>query len=262
MPDLSPPPPLAPARDALFLDLDGTLVALAPHPDAIVVAPDLPARLARLEAALGGCLVLVSGRRLADLDRFLGEGVTRAAGIHGLELRGLSAAIDDDAGEAEALAAARARLAGAPHGLLVEDKGRAIALHFRTAPHLASAAERLAGEIAAASLGRLAVQPGHMVFELKPAGASKGAAVRAFMAEPTFAGRRPVFAGDDLTDESAFAACAALDGYGVLVGERRQTAARYHLADVAAVHGWLAAAAGEADVRPPAPGIFEDRSSR
>lgn len=238
--DLPPPPPLDPERDALFLDLDGTLVAIAEHPDCIRPDAMLAPLLRQARARLGGRLAIVSGRSLADLDRHLGDAAPLAGGIHGAEMRGARTAdLDPDA--ARALAQARLVLAAEAGALLVEDKGSAIALHFRQRPDLGVLAGRLAARLADASGGSLAVQPGRMVFELKPARADKGAVVRAFLEEPLFAGSRPLFVGDDLTDEAGFRAAQAAGGWGVLVGDRAPTAARFALADVAAVHAWLAA---------------------
>ncbi len=242
---LPPPPPLDPRSDALFLDLDGTLVAIAEHPDAIAPGQALGPLLQRARNRLGGCLVIVSGRSLADLDRHLGDDLPLAGGVHGAEMRG-AARTELDPAAARALAQARRVLATEAGALLVEDKGMAIALHFRQRPDLGALAGRLAARLADASGGSLAVQPGRMVFELKPARADKGMVVRAFLAEPLFAGRRPLFVGDDLTDEAGFRAAQDAGGEGILVGDRAPTAARAALTDVAAVHGWLAALAGDA----------------
>jgi trehalose 6-phosphate phosphatase len=238
------PPPLGLAGTALFLDFDGTLVELAEAPDLIHVPVALPGLLARLAERLGGRLAIVSGRAMADLERHLGRSGLAVSGSHGLELRlpdGRGLAGPDPAG----LAGVRqeiARFADAIPGLLVEEKPASIAVHYRRAPEQAA---RVAAFLAAlAERAGLAVQRGKMVVELRPHGADKGDALRRIMAEPPFAGARPLFVGDDLTDEDAFAAAAALGGAGVLVGAPRETAARWRLPDVAAVAAWLEAAAG------------------
>ncbi|HEY0314617.1 MAG TPA: trehalose-phosphatase [Allosphingosinicella sp.] len=238
------PPPLADlAEGSLFLDFDGTLVALADRPDAIAVPRHLAPLLDRVAAALGGRLAILTGRALADLDRHLAAPHLAAAGSHGLELRGATAQAEHTAGP-NALVHARAALAafaaGAP-GLLVEDKPASVALHYRLAPERETAALALAESLAAAT--GLAVQRGKMVVELRPPGPDKGDAVRALMAEPPFAGARPVVVGDDLTDEDGFRAAAALGGFGILVGAARVTEARYRLPGVEAVHAWLEAGA-------------------
>lgn len=244
-PTLPPPPPIDPDRDALFLDFDGTLVAIAERPDAIEPDPDLPALLTRVSRRLSGRLAVVSGRGLDVLDRHLAAAASRAAGLHGWQMRGAPDPGGRE-GVTEALSRARARLRDEAGALLVEDKGAALALHFRHAPGLGERARALGNEIVASSGGVLALQPGSMVFEIKPAAADKGGAMRAFLAMPEFSGGRPVFAGDDLTDEMGFAAARDGGGFGVLVGPPRPTAASYRLADVAAVLDWLRAAAGDA----------------
>ncbi|HMC91944.1 MAG TPA: trehalose-phosphatase, partial [Allosphingosinicella sp.] len=121
------------------------------------------------------------------------------------------------------------------------DKPASVALHYRLAPHREEEAVALAQSLAART--GLVVQRGKMVVELRPCGADKGDALRALMAEPPFAGARPVFVGDDVTDEDGFRAATALGGLGIIVGPPRETAAHYRLPDVEAVHRWLAAGA-------------------
>lgn len=224
---------------ALFLDFDGTLVELAETPDAVRVSSALGPLLDRLQRRLGGRLAIVSGRALADLERHVPRAGIAFSGSHGLELQWpdrtrlpLSAPLGlDDAREAVA------GFAAATPGLLIEDKPAGIALHYRLAP-----AEGVRAEAFMAALAKRygwAVQRGAMVVELRPHGATKGDAIKAFMRATDFAHARPVFVGDDLTDEHAFAAAAALGGAGVLVGPERETAARYGLPSVTAVARWL-----------------------
>ena len=243
MASLSPPPPDLLEGAALFLDFDGTLVDLAESPDAIRVAPGIAPLLERLRRRLDGRLAIVSGRSLADLERHLPLAGIAFSGSHGLELRladgttlPLSVPIGlDDVRECVL------RFAAGKEGLLVEEKPAGIALHYRQAPAAAASVgafmERLAAERG------LGVQQGKMVVELRPQGATKGDAVRAFMTEPDFASARPVFVGDDLTDEDGFEAAAGLGGAGILVGAMRETAATYRLESVAAVADWLRSAA-------------------
>jgi trehalose 6-phosphate phosphatase len=238
----TPPERLDAASAALFLDLDGTLAPIVATPDE--VGPDARrTRLLRaLGQALGGRLAVISGRTLADIDRILDGAVTAASGVHGLERR----TADGVVRRAEPSAALpRARqtlevLARAWPGVMLEDKGLSLAVHYRNRPEAAEAVREAA--TAAAAEGGLLVQHGRKVAELRPPGPDKGAALTAFMAEPPFAGATPFFVGDDLTDEAGFAAAAALGGVGVLVGPERATGATHRLADIAAVYAWLEAA--------------------
>jgi trehalose 6-phosphate phosphatase len=241
MADPDPPPPL-PADAALFLDFDGTLVELADAPDTIVVPESLRPLLDRLAERLSGRLAVLSGRALGDLDRHLGAGLP-VSGSHGLEIRhsdGRLSAPSPPSGLASARAAVDAFAKGTP-GLLAEDKPASVALHFRGAPEREKEVQDFAARLAEET--GLELQQGKMVVELRPGGADKGDALRALMREPQFAGARPWFVGDDLTDEHAFEAAAALGGAGILVGPARATVARYRLAGVEAVARWLAAAA-------------------
>lgn len=242
MPAAHVPPPLTLADDTAFLlDFDGTLVELAEAPDAIRVPEGLAGLLDRLSLRVGGRLAIVTGRALADLDRHLGGLAIMAAGSHGVELR-LPGGTASDAAQlpGEVRREAR-RLAAADPGLLVEEKPGSLALHYRRTPTRAEEVSRWAEE--AAARHGLRVQPGKMVVELLPRGVDKGEAVRRLMREPPFTGARPLFVGDDLTDEHAFEAALALGGGGVLVGPGRPTAARWRLPDVASVHAWLEEAA-------------------
>jgi trehalose 6-phosphate phosphatase len=246
MADLLRPPPAAILGGvALFLDFDGTLVELADTPGAIDVPASLPTLLQRLSARLAGRLAIVSGRAIADLDSHLGRCGIAVSGSHGLELRfadGSHLPLAAPGGLAEAREAL-GHLAAADPRLLVEEKPASVALHFRRAPERSSELEALAAALAERT--GLAVQPGKMVVELRPHGADKGDALRRLMREPVFAGARPLFVGDDLTDEHAFAAAAELGGAGILVGAQRPTAAAWRLDGVADAARWLKEAAGD-----------------
>lgn len=234
-----PPPPVLAEGVALFLDMDGVLAPMAPTPDAVHPVARRTAVLKALERRLEGRVAIVSGRTLAEIDRIADRALASASGVHGLERRRRDGSIERgaaDAGVARALAAFNAFAAERP-GMIVEDKGVSAGLHYRQAPDQAGAAEALARRLSDET--GLALQPGHMVLELKTPGASKGTAVTAFMAESPFRGATPVMLGDDVTDEDGFQAAAALGGYGVLVGPERPTAARYRLDGVDAVLDWL-----------------------
>ena len=224
---------------ALFLDLDGTLADIEPRPDQVVAEPGRTRLLARLAEALGGRLAVVSGRALGDIDRILDGAVPALAGVHGLQRRradGSVASVEPPAGLDEAR---RALIAGLParEGLLVEDKGVAVAVHYRQAPDCAAQVAALCR--ATADRFGLERQPGDMVVELRPPGADKGDAIEAFMSEPPFRGAIPIFVGDDLTDENGFRAVRGLGGYGVLVGPQRKTLAARRLGSVDEVMAWL-----------------------
>jgi len=228
-----PPPTLL--RDAsLFLDFDGTLVPIAHRPDAIALDPELLPLLQELGRRLDDRLTLVSGRASADVLAWISPLRLAVVGSHGLERDGVdsvrSPALEQGIGHLREIAARH-------RGVLLEEKPLGAALHYREAPGAEDECRAAADR--AARLAGLEVQPGKMVFEVKPATGDKGTAVRSVMAEERHRGSRPIFIGDDLTDEHAFAAARDLGGAGVLVGEERDTAATYRLANVAAVHRWL-----------------------
>lgn len=205
---------LDPRAVALLLDFDGTLVEIAPTPDAVQVSGDLRASLIRLLQKTGGALALVSGRPIADLDRFFAPVQLPIVGGHGAEMRVRGG---ETISAAEPLPEGlRRRLAEAARpgsGVLIEDKGYSVALHYRQAPH---EEERLRSSIAAARAAfpreAIEVLPGKAMFEVKRPGVSKGEAARALMTHAPFAGRKPVFIGDDVTDESVFAVLPSLGG--------------------------------------------------
>ena len=234
--DPRPRPPAVADDWALFLDVDGCLLDFAAAPDAVVVPESLPRLLDDLVQRLDGALALVSGRALVDIDRLFAPLEVPAVGLHGLQRRG-AAAVTPPPALAAILAEAAPVVAAYP-GALVEDKGVAMALHWRTAPS-AAAALRSFAEAAVPRLPGYRLQHGNQVVELRPADGDKGAAIRALLDEPPFRGRVPVFAGDDLTDESGFAVVNARGGLSVLVGGREPSAAHYALHDPAAVRAWL-----------------------
>jgi trehalose 6-phosphate phosphatase len=242
--------PAPPAVDvdgswALFLDVDGTLLDFARHPDDVEVAAQLHADLARVRMLLHGAVALLSGRPLAQLDELFDWHGHAAAGLHGAELRtpdGHLQMTGDDGALADVHARAAALVAEAT-GVLLEDKRRALALHFRDSPGARASAERIAKTLLQVTGDQYAVQRGDQVIELKPAGVDKGRALEALMEVAPFRGRRPWMLGDDLTDEDAFHRVNARAGISVIIGDRRPSAAHYSLANPAAVRAWLHALA-------------------
>lgn len=237
----APPEAGADAGWALFLDVDGTLLDFAHHPDHVEVAAPLHDDLARMRERLGGALALLSGRPLAQLDALFDWHRHPAAGLHGAELRTPDGR-EHIAGDAAAFASVRdhaARLVAATPGVMLEDKQRAFGLHYRHVPAAREAAEHIAGILLREAGGGYAIQRGDHVIELKPAGVDKGRALAALLREHPFRGRRPWMLGDDLTDEDAFDSANARGGVSVIVGARRPTCARFQLDDPAAVRAWL-----------------------
>ncbi len=238
---LPPPPVDLPRRSALFLDLDGTLAPIMPRPDDVGPDPRRARLLQRLHESFEDRVAVVSGRDLPNLDYILSGGVKAIGAVHGLMRRaadGQVVAREPHPGLSDARRIL-VELAHCQRGLLFEDKGLSVALHYRNAPTCAEAVIE-AGERLSQATG-LVLQLGDMVVELRTPGADKGAAVTAFLREAPFLGATPVFVGDDLTDEDGFAAAVRLGGFGVLVGEARPTAARYRLDDTQAVARWLEA---------------------
>ena len=236
---LSAPPSTLLRGASLFLDFDGTLVHLADTPGAVVVSPQLLRLLTSLQERLDGRLALISGRAADEVIGLLHPFRVALAGSHGGERVDLSGCAQRDEPHPE-LAEVIGRLGQLERdhpGILVEAKPYGFALHYRLAPNREDFCRQTA-EQAAQRLGFI-LQPGKMVIEVKPRGADKGTALAQFMREAPFAGSRPVFIGDDFTDEAAFRVARELGGDGVLVGEMRSTAAGYHLRDVDMVHQWL-----------------------
>ena len=238
------PRDLVPGRDALFLDFDGTLVEIAPTPSSIRAAPYLPDLLERLEARLDGALALVTGRPVAEVDLFLAPYRPAVAGVHGRDLRlPRTGERFREPVDTAAMVEARRRLetlAALYPGTLLEDKGESVALHYRNASPEAGEAVRAAALAAVeAGGGALKLLPGKMVAELMPAGVDKGVAIERLLARAPFAGRTPVFVGDDVTDEAGFLVTKRLGGLGIKIGGGTTTAAGCYLPDVQALHAWL-----------------------
>jgi trehalose 6-phosphate phosphatase len=236
---LPAPPPQLLDQASLFLDFDGTLVELAARPDGVSVEKRLRDLIRRLQHHLKGRLAIVSGRAAGNICTLLNDQAVMVAGSHGAELRwpgGRSVTAPPPQYDG----VTRALLQGLQQrqpGILVEEKPLGLALHFRQAP--AAEGECRQAALAIAARTGLALQPGKMVIELKTAGADKGTAMRVLMSESPLREGRPLFVGDDETDEAGFRAAADLGGAGILVGELRPTAAAFYLPGVDQTLGWL-----------------------
>lgn len=231
-------PTLLTERSALFLDFDGTLADLAPRPDAVVVPAELAPLLDRLHDRLNGALALVTGRAREDVEPMLSPWRWPAAFEHGALRESAQGAFEQarPLGLAAALQAARA-IAAQHDGLLVEEKRASMALHFRLAPALEALCVTTLATVVADD-PELQLLRGKAVVEVKSVRVSKGKAIESFMQEAPFAGREPLFAGDDVTDEAGFEVVQRLGGTGIKVGHG-PTCARVRCATPHALRAWL-----------------------
>ena len=235
-------PPFQPGW-ALFLDVDGTLLDIAERPDEVETHKVDCALIEGLQHAADRALALISGRSLAQLDALFAPLTLPAAGQHGFERRDVHGERHRRRFPVDKLRPAKEALrdfAGRHPGLVMEDKGASVALHYRLAPRLEQPALEAVREAAAPLGNAVQIQAGKMVWELKPAGADKGSAIEEFMREAPFAGRTPVFLGDDVTDEYGFRVVNRLGGHSIKVGPG-ETAARWRLANPDAARAWLRA---------------------
>lgn len=225
---------------AFFFDFDGTLADMVEDPEKVVVSPAVLDALGHLYRICGGALAVVSGRPIAALDRFLSPLKLPVSGVHGLEWRDARGAVHRDgydSGLLHQLADKVAAFATNHSGLIVEEKPGSVALHYRQRPDLGSASLQLACKLAATTPSARLMR-GKMVVELRLGDRSKADAVADFMATAPFLGRKPLFAGDDVTDEDAFRLVEELGGIGVKVGAG-ETAASLRAPDRAAFEAWL-----------------------
>ena len=238
------------SETALFLDFDGTLVALAAQPELVQVPRGLAGTLAELHRKLNGALALVSGRRLLDLDGFLAPLLLPVAAEHGAQRRTadglmISAPLAD---LGQVLQAAEGLVARHP-ALKLERKNLALSLHYRQAPEL----EEVCLQVMREALERsqdLELMQGKCVIDLKPVGFSKGTAIAFFMTEAPFAGRVPMFVGDDVTDEAGFEAVQRIGGHAIKVGPG-PTLAPHRCASVSQLAAWLQLAVATLPVTGP-----------
>jgi trehalose 6-phosphate phosphatase len=233
-----PAPP--PGPWCLFLDIDGTLLDIAPTPDAVVVDPTLLDLLRRLGRASNGAIALVTGRPIADVDALFDPLQLPVAGVHGFERRnaqghyfrpgfvgaGLSFLKSEVTAIAESL-----------HGVLLEDKGCAFALHYRQAPNLEETIRLRLARLVSVARPSFELLDGDHVVEIKPVEHDKATAIEAFMQEEPFVGRMPIFIGDDTTDLDGFTAIKHYDGLAIAVGSRIPGERR--LAGPRDVRAWL-----------------------
>jgi trehalose 6-phosphate phosphatase len=226
--------PLIGPENAVFLDIDGTLIDLAATPDAVIVPPELAGLLRGVAARCGGALAILSGRRLADIDRLIGRDFACAA-EHGAILRLPDGTVTQHV-QRPALydhwLKVLNRYAGIMPGVVIEDKQFSLVIHYRQAPEHAAELQQLAEQLVAGADDAVLLAA-HCAIEIKPRGGNKGDALAAFMALPPFAGRLPLFVGDDTTDEPAILEAAALGGTGLHV-------ARDFSGSTQAVRHWLA----------------------
>ena len=240
-------------RCALLFDIDGTLIELAPTPDGIIIPPELPRNLLRLSELTSGALALVSGRTIGDIDRITHPVRLIAVGGHGAEMR-LSPDGDVLAAPVKPMDSHLKRrftsIGKLSPGILIEDKGYSIAIHYRLAPETEGAIfDAVAAIRADLPEAPIEVLAGKFVVEIKHEGFSKATAVRALMTEPPFAGRTPIFLGDDVTDESVFAIMGDIHGIAYSVGRRAQGVAG-HFDSPHDVRMWLAAMIGDRAALP------------
>lgn len=235
-----------PERFALFLDLDGTVLDLAPTPNSVSIPAATLAAIGGLSDRLDGAVAVITGRELADVDRILAPLRLPAAALHGAELRrcggGRAAAGAEDL--PQRLTAALGAFVDQRPGLTLEDKGASAAVHYRASPEREGEVREHVGDLVEKLAPEHELQPGKMVVEVRPRGIDKGGALRALMEAAPFAGRTPLVCGDDLTDEFAFEAAAQFGGAAILVGDpERPSSAAFGLADPAAMRAWLEALA-------------------
>jgi trehalose 6-phosphate phosphatase len=212
------------SESAILLDIDGTLLDLAPTPREVWVPPDLAKTLNRLLVRTNGALALVSGRSLNDIDLIFAPDQFPAVGGHGAEMRitGDSEAVATHAPPMDKELKRRlAVIAKLSPGILLEDKGYSLALHYRLAPH-AEKAIYAAVSLIRADLPNAPIEvlPGKCVCEIKHSGFTKATGVRELMKHEPFKGRRPIFIGDDVTDETVFAIMPDMNGLAFSVGRR------------------------------------------
>ncbi|MCA0013295.1 trehalose-phosphatase [Mesorhizobium sp. B292B1B] len=236
------PAPTVPKEPwALFLDIDGTLLEHAAHPDAVVVGEALRSMLTTLDGRLAGALAFITGRSVSAVDRLFQPLRLPAAGLYGLEHRLVRDGPVEAAGEPADIAALAEEIEAELDNVdvYIERKGPILAIHTRAAPQLLQRATQLVEQALERLPRGYRVLAGNAGVELMPLEAAKGAAIRRFCELPAFSGRVPVFLGDDTSDENGFEAVNEMDGISVRIKPQGKTAARHALADVGETLNWL-----------------------
>lgn len=239
---------LEPEKCAIFLDVDGTLLDLATTPSSITVPDNLVQLLGDLSHSLGGALAIITGRRIAEIDRILAPLQLAASGVHGSEMRmtpggetlEMMPALPDQI--VEPLIALAARTPGA----FAEPKGAGLAIHYRLAPDAGPAIASALADFVDSRKDQLEIWPGHKVFEVIPAGLTKGTALESLAASAPFKDRIPIMIGDDIGDEPAFAAAERLNGFGLRVASENFREHATEFSGPASVRDWLARVAAAA----------------
>lgn len=236
---------------ALFIDIDGTLLEMAPTPDAVVVPAGMVQMMGDLERTMGGAIALSTGRSVAEADKLFAPLKLITSGVHGTEARseaGGKVTIMVPAVSANLLDEIMA-VAAMSADIIVEVKGAGVAVHYRKVPELRSALETELGKIAERR-DTLVLRPGRRVLEVIPKGYSKGAGLASLMRHPPFEGRQPIMIGDDYGDESAIRMAQELGGFGLKVAGEYFPAEEADFAGVAEARAWIAAVAGTPMTNP------------
>jgi trehalose 6-phosphate phosphatase len=240
-----PVPSLDLERVSLLLDIDGTLLDIAPTPEAVRVPPTLVGAIDALAKRMSGAIGFVSGRTIETIDSLFAPVKLAAVGCHGAEIReNPGAEVQTAPTLSDGVRACVREIAAVAPGVLFEDKGYTFALHFRAVPDAGSAILRALMERRALLMSQdLVILRGKEVIEIKPRWFNKGTGLAHLMREAPFKGRTPVFLGDDTTDEDVFRVLPDFDGIGISVG-RRIEGAGHMFGSPRAVRDWLSELAG------------------
>ncbi|HWM26865.1 MAG TPA: trehalose-phosphatase [Woeseiaceae bacterium] len=238
-----PPSPDIEGRGwAWFLDVDGTLLEIETRPDLVIADTRLLDMLDRLNKANKGAVALISGRSLDQLDGIFGQFRLAAAGSHGIEQRFMDGtAVNKATDLPPGLVSRIVAFAEQYPDLLLERKPFSIGVHYRNRPELETTVLEAMEKINAELDNVATLMRGKMLVEVLPTAANKGSAIRSFMRTSPFAGRLPVFIGDDVTDEHGFAVVNEMDGMSIRIGDAAGSAATWQLESVADLRAWLEA---------------------